>query len=410
MAFSFSDLKSEVKRRATKNQGGSQFDTGIENSINTSMWRIAREARWKILRRKTTFDTVDSYTTGTGAVVLNTNSKNFSVSGATFYSDGLRVGRYIKFSGSSKYFKIGTFANNTSGTVTEFYNGTNTTAGTYSILGQEEYVLPIQVGHSCFLWHEQYGYPYLMTYVPTLDAIETGFQRTTENIPQCYSMWGMNMTIEQVKASSVIRISSSVSTDTSIAVTVFGTVSGYPDYEIITTNASDGTTAVDGTKTFSFVERIVKNQATTGRITATANSANTTVAVLPVGETTTGPYYTSVQVNPLPTAVFPINVYYYKIPYQLVNDGDVPELGEDFSEAIILLATAKMNAEQNKSEDEDFMALYKDEIDSLKKTNVDKLDWLPKLRRPSGNYSDLWTGGLRYSQIGNSGLYGPTSR
>ena len=35
MAFTFADLKTEVKRRATKNQGGTQFDTG-KISVNSS--------------------------------------------------------------------------------------------------------------------------------------------------------------------------------------------------------------------------------------------------------------------------------------------------------------------------------------------------------------------------------------
>lgn len=410
MAFTFSDLKSEVKRRSTRNQGGSQFDTGIANTINTAMWRIAREARWRNLRRQTTFDTIIAYNTGTGNGVYRTNSKNISCSGATFLTDDVNVGRYAKFSGSSKYFKVVTLANNTSLTVDQFYDGTNTNSGTYSILGQEEYVLPIQVGHSCFLWHRAFGYPFLMGYSPTQEFYRRGVVDTMENVPQVYRMWGVDWTIEQLKSPSTITISSSSSSDTSIAVSIFGIVSGYPDYEIITTNSSDGTTSVSGSKIFSSIERTVSNQTRVGRITITGNSGNATVSVLPVGATTTGALYTKLQIYPLPNKVFPINVLYYKLPYQLVNDGDVPELGEEFSEAIILLATAKMNAEQNKSEDEDFIALYKDEIDSLKKTNVDKIDWLPKLQKPQGNYGDIWTGGLRYAQIGNSGMFGPTVR
>lgn len=410
MAFTFSDLKSEVKRRATKNQGGSQFDTGIANVINTSMWRIAREARWRTLRRSTTFDTVIKYTTGTGNVTASTNSKSVTISGATLVTDDVKIKRYIKISNSNKYFKVATITGETTLTLDQNFDGTNITSGTYSILGQEEYALPIQVGHSAFFWHRAYGYPMLMTYIPTMSFYEAGITDTIENVPTSYRMWGMDYNIEELRSSSVISISSSSSSDQSINVTVFGIVSGYPDYEIITTNSSNGTTTVNGSKTFTSIERVVKNQTTVGRITVTANSTNTTVSVLPVGATTTGPYYTKIQVNPLPTSVFPINVMYYKIPYQLVNDGDVPELGEEFSESIILLATAKMKAEQNQSEDEDFIALYRDEIDSLKKTNVDKLDWLPKLQRPQGGRNDYFTGGLRYSQIGSSGMYGPTIR
>ena len=412
MAFSFLDLKQEVKRRATRNQGGTVFDTAITNVINTSMWRVAREARWRTLRRSTTFDTVIGYDTGTGAVTLNTNSRSFSVSGANFMTEGIKVGRYVKFGGSNKYFKISTVLNGTSGTVNMVYDGTNSGGtGTYSILGQEEYVLPIQVGHSAFLWHRAYGYPLLMDYVPSMEFYRSGAMDTIENVPVAYQMWGMNTNIEELRSPSVITVSSSDSDDTSIAITVFGIVSGYPDYEIINTNASVGTTAVTGSKIFSSVERITKNQETQGRITCTANGGNTTVSVLPVGKTTTGPLYTKVQLYPLPTAVFPINVLYYKLPYQLVNDGDVPEIGEEFSEAIILLATAKMKGEQNQEEDEDFMGFYEDEIDSLKKTNVDKIDWLPKLHRPSAATPNVWGGqGIRPDQVGGSGNYGWTSR
>jgi hypothetical protein len=284
-----------------------------------------------------------------------------------------------------------------------------------------------------------------------------------------------------------MTISSSVSTDTNIAVTVFGNVNGFPDYEIITTNASNGTTAVSGAKSFSFIERIVKNQTTTGTITVLSNLQTNTysftvsgittppvvgntytnnavtftityvyvtgqagsmtgtitatgsgapstsgtltratgtgdstisfsaesqqsvkVSVLPVGLTTTGPMYTKIQVYPLPNWIFPIYVNYYKLPYQLVNSGDVPELGEDFSEAIILLACAKLKGEQNLTNDSmNFMQMYEKEIDSLRKTNLDKIDWKMVLKNPGedGMY-DQYTGGLRFSQIGGSGQYG----
>ena len=404
MAFTFSDLQAEVKRRATKNQGGTQFDAGINNIINTSMWRVAREARWRSLRRETTFDTVASYTTGTGAVSTTHNSKNVTVTGATLLTDGVKIGRFVDLGGSSLTYKLATITGETTFTLDRFSAGTTSTTGTYSILGQGEYVLPIQIGHSAFFFHREYGVPTLLEYEPAQTFFSSGSLEASEGIPLKYRMWGMDSTLDRLKASSVITISSSSSADTSKAVTVFGIVSGYPDYEIITTNGSNGTTAVAGTKSFSSVERVVKNQNTTGRITCTANSGNTTVAVLPVGNTTTGPNYTKIQLYPLPNAVFPITCMYYKLPYQLVNDGDVPELGEEFSEAIILLATCKLKGEQNEKEDADFFKLYQDEIVSLKRTNVDKLDFLPRLQRPKG--IDSYQGGISPQQVGNSGLYG----
>ena len=406
MAFSFLDLKNEVKRRATKNQGGTQFDTGIANTINTSMWRVSREARWRSLRRTITFDTVTTYTKGTGAASVTNGSKNVTVTGATFLTDDIRIGRFIKFTGSAKFFKILTITGETTLTIDQVFDGTTTTTGSYSILPQEEYVLPIQIGHSAFFWHRQYGRPYQMIYNPAQEFYSSGALDIMTNIPVNYRMWGMDSTLEQVKQPSVITISSSSSSDTSISVTIFGIVSGYPDFEIITTNASNGTTAVSGSKSFSFVERITKNSTTIGRITCTANSANVTVGVLPVGNTTTGPNYAKIQLYPLPNAIFPINCFYYKLPYQLVNDGDISELGEEFSEAIILLATAKMKAEQNQSEDADYFKFYMDEIESLKKTNVDKIDWMPNLKRPNGQQSNLYTGIFSPIQTGSGGMFG----
>ncbi len=406
MAFTFSDLKAEVKRRATKNQGGTQFDTGIANTVNTSMWRVAREARWRSLRRTTTFNTVTTYTTGTGACAATLNSKNITVTGATFLTDDIRIGRFIKITGSAKFFRIVTITGETTLTIDQVFDGTSTTTAAYSILPQEEYVLPIQIGHSAFFWHRQYGRPYQMIYNPAQEFYSSGALDIMTNIPVNYRMWGMDSTLEQLKQPSVITISSSSSLDKSISVTIFGIVSGLPDFEIIGTNASDGTTTVNGSKSFSSVERISKNAATIGRITCTANTANVTVGVLPVGNTTTGPNYAKIQLYPLPNAIFPIYCFYYKLPYQLVNDGDVSELGEEFSEAIILLSTAKLKAEQNQSEDADYFKFYQDEIMSLRKTNVDKIDWSPNLKSPNGQMSNLYTGIFSPIQTGSGGMFG----
>lgn len=409
MAFTYSDLQIECLRRALRNQGGGQYTTAIANAINLSMWRVAREAKWRTLRRTATFNTVTTYSTGTGHAALTHNSTSFTVTGATFLTDDIRVGRYIKFDGSVIYFRIATITGETTGTLDQVWDGTTTTTAAYAISPQEEYILPIQIGHSAFLWHRKYGMPKQMKYIPAQDFYGAGVLDILTNIPVAYRMWGVGAVLEQVKAPSIMTISSSSSSDTSIAVTVFGTVSGYPDYEIITTNGSNGTTTVNGAKSFSAVERIVKNQNTIGRITVTSNSANVTVGVLPVGSTTTGPYYTAVQVYPLPNSVFPIYVYYYKLPYQLVNAGDVSELGEDFSEAIILLATSKLKAEQNQKDDaEGFFALYQDEIKSLKSTNVDKIDFRAILKRAGDGDVDQFTGGLRFAQVGPSGMFGGT--
>lgn len=397
MSLTFSDLQIEVKRRAQKDSGGSTFDNAIKNLINTSLFRVSREALWRPLRRKTTFDTVTTYDTGSGAGTFTNGTKNVTVTGATFITDGIKIGRRISLSGDSNVFTIRTITGETTLTIDKNYEGTTTSSGTYSILAQEEYNLPIQAGHKVFLWHEQWGYPFQLQYVPDQEFIGSGVQNTEESVPVAYRMWGEDMVIGQPLQASVVTIVSSSASDTTGSVTVFGTVSGYPDYETINLN---GTTSAAGSKSFTSIERIVKSGSTIGRVTVTTNSGNNTVAVLPVGDTTGGILYKKIQLFPLPNEVMPINVQYYKDPYRLVNDEDIHELGQEFDEAIILLATSKMKYENNQTEGDKFYALYQDEIRSLRRTNADKIDWFPKQGRPNSGRVSMVHPFLSYAQIG----------
>ncbi len=409
MSLTYLDLQNEVKRRATRDQAGTEFNIAIKNIINSSLFRLGREALWRQLRRKSTFDTITSYTTGSGGGTFTNGSKSVTMTGATLITDNVQPGRRVTLQGSSKDFTILTITGETTFTININYDGTTISGtGTYSILPQEEYNLPIQSSHRLFLWHEEYGYPTPLSYVTDQDFYNHGVYNTTTSIPYAYRMWGENWVIEQVKEGSVISISSSSTSDTNIDVIVFGTVSGYPDYETITTNASDGTTASAGSKTFTNIERIAKSATSVGRITATANSGNTTVAVMPVGNTTSGIKYSKVQLHPLPSSVFPVNVQFYKDPYGLVNDNDIHEFGQEFDEAIILLSVAKINFENNKDEGTDYFGLYKDEMNSLKKNNVDKIDWFPKLRRRSHGTIGQVHKNLLYQQVGP--FFGRSSR
>lgn len=395
--LTYSDLQVEVKRRANKEQGGSQFDTAVKNAINSSLFRVNRDGLWRSMRRKATFDTVTTYTTGTGAGTFTNGSKNITVTGATFITDAIKVGRRMSLSGSSKIYTIRTITGETTLTIDQNYDGTTTAVGEYSILAQEEYNLPIQSGHRMFLWHEKWGYPFQMQFMPDQEFYGACINNTEESVPYCYRMWGEDMVLDQLKEASVITIVSSSTSDTTGSVTVFGTVSGYPDFETINLN---GTTSATGSKSFTAVERVVKSASTVGRVTVTGNSGNTTVAVLPVGDTTSGVMYRKVQLFPLPNGVFPINVFYYKDAFRLVNDNDVHELGQDFDEAIILLATAKLKSENNQKEGNTFFALYQDEIKSLRRTNVDKIDWFIKQGRPTMSMGGMIHPQLSYNQIG----------
>src|SRR3990167_9557307 len=412
--FTFLDLQNEVKRRGTKDEGGTSFNDGIKNIINTSIFRVGRECPWRILRRKSYFNTESSYSTGSGAVTVTNDSSAFSVTGAFFVTDNIQVGRRIKFGTDSNYYTIRTITSETEGTIDKLYSGTTSTTTTYEVLPTEEYNLPVQVNpQRDFLWHNAYGYPVMLEYFTDQDFRSYNVNDTEVAKPLGYRMWGQDMVITQPVTSSVLRVYSSSISDTSISITIFGVVSGYPDYEIIATDASNGTVAITGSKTFSSIERISKSGTSTGRITVDANSSADTIAVMPVGDTTAGIMYSKIQLWPLPDGVYPINVQYYKDVWRLVNDNDVHELGQEFDEAIILLSVAKIKYESSLNDDGDkFFGLYTDEVKSLRRTNMDKIDWLPTLKRPQDSRKSnkfINNGrGLLYQQIGSN--YGPMSR
>lgn len=388
--LTFADLQRRVKEDGTLDQGGSQFDTRVKDKINAALFRISREAPWRVMRRKGSFDTVASYSTGSGAGTFTNDSANITIVGATFITDGVHVGRRIELQGTSKTFTIKEITGETTLVLNQVYDGTTISGtGTYEILPQEEYNLPIQSGHRMFMWHEDYGNPLQLQYITDQSFVSAGVDNSSKGTPTHYRMWGEDMVIQQVLEPTVITIASTSTSDTNIDITVYGDVSGYPDSETIATNSSDGTTSVVGTKSFTSVERVVSSASTTGRITATGNSGNATVAVIPVGDRTAGILYKKVQLYPLPRRVFPVNVYYYKDPYRLVNDGDIHEMGQNFDEIIINLAVAKIKYAANQKEEGDrFFAMYKDELATVRRLNMDKMDWFPKLKNRNQGSSD----------------------
>lgn len=408
MAYIFSELQAEVARRGTKNQGGSTFTTPIKNLINTSIERIAREANWKILRRSGKFYTVAPYITGT---VSCTNGSTLVAGSGTLWLTGTApvvVGRRMSLGGSNQRYTIVSINSDTSINVDYTFDGTTASGLTYTIYGQEEYNLPIQTNKEAILQHEKLGYPYVLQYITERQFYASAVNTLVQYTPTHYHMWLQDTVIAQPTSASVVTCVSSSSADTGQGqtVTVFGTVAGYPDSETITIT---GTSGAVGSKSFTNIDRVTKNATTTGRITTTSNSSGTIVAVIPTGYQTDSIRYKKVKLFPLVDSAFPIYVDFYKQPYRLVNDGDIHELGDAFDEAIILLATAKLKLESNIDEGTKFMALFQDELKSLKQYNVDKLDWLATLLKP-GQYrygTNRINRFLSYQQLG--GGFGPSA-
>lgn len=403
--FTFLDLQNEVKRRALRNQSGTEYDEEIKNVINTTLFRIAREANWRVLRRKTYFTTKTSYTSGTGYALVTNSSTAFSFTSTAcdLWTDKIEVGRRIDFGTDSYYYTIMALNSNTNGVLDVPFRGTTSTATTYKIYPQEEYNLPIQVDHRAFLWHEDFGYPFLMNYLPEQTFIGSGSEIVEEDTPTHYRMWGENTVMAQPPTAtplSIISTSSSTS-DTTVQISIFGKSAGYPYSESVTVR---GLTNTNSTVEFESIERVSKDATTNGRISITSSRGSYTIAVLPAGDTTATIKYSKVQLYPLPTRNFNINVCYYKDPYRLVNDDDIHELGQEFDEAIILFSVAKIKYQENQIEADKWVMLYVDEIRNLKKTNMDKIDWLPTLQRPNKSRNQFVTANLLYRQVG--GNYG----
>jgi hypothetical protein len=379
MSYTYIELQNEVKRRATRDQGGTQFDTAVKNAINTSLFRLSRECPWLQMRRKHTIATVGTYTTGT---LTGTSGSNvFTGVGTDFITASISPGRRCKIGSSTQRYVI-TEVNNLGQFKTNLNFDSTTASGlSYTIYGQEEYNAPEQLGRIGLMWHERLGFPYQMEYTTDLEFYSASSPIENQYIPIYYRMWGDNWVIQQPLEPSVITVYSSSAADTSQSITIFGDVAGHPDSEVISLS---GVTLISGTKIFQNVERVAKSDSTEGRISVTANTGNALVATLPTGLTTSGVHYRKIQVWPLPSDVFNINVQYYKEPYRLVNDGDIHELGMEFDEAIILLACAKIKYQENQKEANNFFSLYKDELAVLRRYNMDRnLDWRPILKRPS---------------------------
>ena len=58
----FSEIRTEVRRRSISDTGGSSETTSVNLAINNSQRQIQAWRRWNVLWRDTSFDTVDGTT------------------------------------------------------------------------------------------------------------------------------------------------------------------------------------------------------------------------------------------------------------------------------------------------------------------------------------------------------------
>lgn len=137
----------------------------------------------------------------------------------------------------------------------------------------------------------------------------------------------------QPSTASTLTVYSSSTSDTTQQVRIHGIVNNQPDFETIDLN---GTTAANGTKSFSKVYGFCKTGATVGYVTLEATP--TTLGLIPAGKTTLECKYSSIKLYPIPSSEITIYFYYKRKQYKLYDDNDFSILSDDHDNAILLLA------------------------------------------------------------------------
>ncbi len=417
----FSEKQTLLKRNTFREQTGGEFDTEAKQLINAARKHIAREARWRNMRviLEQAISTTGDYTTGT-CTFTNASAAVTAFSSSPL-TQGVEPGQRIKntTSGASgTVFQIKSVDSATQITLDRPYDGTTGTSQTYKVLGKERYTLPVELAEISFIWHEDYDSVYVLDQVDERDLHFNSWDRDSTATPTSYYIMDPTSVDRQPSAASTIRIvsSSNASGDQSAAnvvVLIEGIVSGVPDREEIVLN---GTTAVDGSKSFTSINRITKTKTTTGRVTVSdaipSAGSGATLATLAPDLTYQTAIYTRIGLNPLPDdSNIILNVWGYRQPKELVNDNDISEWGPEFDMLEVLYASYLGNIGERQPQEADrFFQAYLYELSKLKARNTDRLDFLHTFKRSRnvvwGNSSRSFLHPrLSYRQFGPN--YGP---
>lgn len=103
---------------------------------NVILWDSAAQPSWTPPAGTTEVEQKPAYSTGTGAASVTNGSVNVSITGATLQTDGVEVGRRIRFSGtgdSVTEYVIASITSETALTLDANYDGTTVTNADYII-------------------------------------------------------------------------------------------------------------------------------------------------------------------------------------------------------------------------------------------------------------------------------------
>lgn len=154
--------------------------------------------------------------------------------------------------------------------------------------------------------------------------------------PYYFSIDGISWVYTQPSSASAITVVSSSASDTSQKVRLSGLVNSIEDTELLSLN---GTTEVTGTKSFSRLDQVAKDETTTGNITVKAGA--TTLVTIPSFKL--AKQYQTITLWTKPSSALNYIVRGYRRPRPMVNIQDYPDYPEMFHELVLFGALIRAN-------------------------------------------------------------------
>lgn len=214
---------------------------------------------------------------------------------------------------------------------------------------QEGYVLPKLVGEVYKL--KSSGSPYDITVVNE-DTFDRNIPNpTSTGNPEFARLFEMVGVETQPSSASAITVVSSNANDIGQKVLIKGLVSGQVDYEELTLN---GTTNVNGSKSFSEIYAVTKSAETAGRITVTSNSGVVTNVILATQEKVVR--LRKVRLYPIPSSTLTITVKSYGLHPELTNAYEDTEIPTRWDYVVDQFAFAYALQAKGKEQLEEFVA------------------------------------------------------
>ena len=204
---------------------------------------------------------------------------------------------------------------------------------------------------------------------------------TATGNPLYYRIWEEEgVAVRLSTADTLSVVSSSTADGSSISIAIVGYDSN--DIKRSETINLNGTTAANGTITFSASRplRISKSANTTGTITIKEKTAGTTL--LTIGEYERSPRFKVIGFYPLPSSAISIYLEYFTRIRRVEHDAEVPDIDEKWIWVVRLGALAKIRDYQNKPNDAAVAyGMYKAGVQSMVKSDLMIPDNLPTLKR-----------------------------